>query len=176
MRKGPRLAALLMLIAVAPLPLGAQGRRVQARQSVLFVCEHGTVRSILAKLLFEEYAREIGLDVGAVARATRPDSTMPAWMRQKLATDKLATTQIALGMWRPQLLSADDLSFASYVVAFDVPPSATAGARARPVQWDGLPSVSADYAVGRDAIKVRVHALADSLKRLNVRNAPAKLQ
>lgn len=76
----------------------------------------------------------------------------------------------------PQPLRLADLADAAYVVSFDVPLSATAGARGPRVQWDGLPSVSKDYANGRDAIKLRVHALVDSLKRAEMparRRAPS---
>lgn len=149
----------VLLLALAPICLGAQQRGAQPRETVLFVCEHGTVRSLLAKLLFEEYAGQIGLDMNAVSRGTRPDSLVPAWMHRNLAADR-----ITLGDWRPQLLAPTDLAAASYVVSFDVPASATAGARAPRAQWDGLPSVSADYASGREAIRARVRQLADSLK------------
>ncbi len=167
MTRAHRCAAFLMLLAIAPMHLGAQAGGAQPRKTVLFVCEHGTVRSILAKLLFEEYASEIGLDVGAMSRGTKPDSAVPAWMHFNLATD-----HVTLGNWRPQTLAAEDLASAAYVVSIDVPTSATAGAHAPRVQWDGLPSVSADYAVGRDAIKVRVHQLADSLKRASAKTTP----
>ena len=160
MTKVPRWIMLIMLAAVAAMQAGAQGSSVQPRKTVLFVCEHGTVKSLLAKVLFEQYAAEIGLDVGVVSRGTRPDSMVPAWMQSSLATD-----HVTLGAWRPQALAPADLRSASYVVSFDVPTSATLSARAPRVQWDGLPSVSANYASGRDAIRARVRLLADSLKR-----------
>ena len=163
MTKVPRWMMLLMLTAVAALPAGAQGSSAQPHKTVLFVCEHGNVKSLLAKVLFERYAGEIGLDVGAVSRGTRPDSVVPAWMQSSLAIER-----VILGAWRPQVLAPADLLSASYVVSFDVPTSATAGAQAPRVQWDGLPSVSANYASGRDAIRARVRLLADSLKRASV--------
>jgi len=155
-----RFTVLLIAVGVSPRWLVAQGDSAHPRKTVLFVCEHGTVRSLLAKVLFEQYASEIGLDVRAVSRGTHADSALPTWMQQKLAADR-----VTLGAWHPQTLRAADLGSASYVVSFDLPPSATAAARAPRAQWDGLPSVSGDYAAGRDAIKSRVHILADSLKR-----------
>lgn len=139
---------------------GAQQAAPHPTATVLFVCEHGTVRSLLAKLLFEQYAAEVGLPMRALSRGTRADSAVPPWMQRGLAADHLT-----LGSWRPQTIRPTDLTNASYVVSFDVQPSATAATRAPRVQWDSLPSVSSDYAAGRDAIKVRVHALVDSLKR-----------
>ena len=160
MKRWYRIALALMLMSTAPYSLDAQEAAAHPDATVLFVCEHGTVRSVLAKILFEQYAAEVGLPMRAVSRGTHADAEVPAWMQQGLAAD-----HVALGSWRPQTLRLRDLATASYVVSFDVPPAATAAARAARAQWDGLPSVRRDYATGRDAIKARVHQLVDSLKR-----------
>lgn len=148
------------LLASVVTPNASETQQVARRQTpqVLFVCEHGTVRSLLAKVLFEQYAAEVGLPMQAVSRGTRADSVLPPFMQQNLAAD-----HFELGTWRPQTLRPDDLANASLVVSFDVPRAATDGARAPRAFWDSLPSVSRDYVVGRDAIKVRVHRLVDSL-------------
>lgn len=171
MKKWYRAAGLLILHATAHQALVAQQAIASPVPAVLFVCEHGTVKSLLAKVLFEQYAAEVGLRAVAVSRGTRADSTVPAWMQQRLSADR-----IALGDWRPQTLHPSDLTDASYIVSFDVPPVSSAGGRAPRVQWDSLPSVSNDYANGRDAIKRRVRALVDSLKGAEMRStgrAPA---
>ena len=171
MRKLFQLAIPLMLSAAVALTGSAQQAGDQAPRTVLFVCEHGTVRSLLAKVLFDQYASQVGLRMQAMSRGTQADSIVPAWMQLGLGTD-----HVALGPWRPQPLRLVDLADAAYVVSFDVPLSATAGARGPREQWDGLPSVSKDYANGRDAIKLRVHALVDSLKRAETparRRAPS---
>ncbi|MBI3790280.1 MAG: hypothetical protein HY275_05320 [Gemmatimonadetes bacterium] len=162
-----RRAALWLALAFAPVGVGAQRAAPAPLPPVLFVCEHGTVRSLLAKLLFDEYAAAVGLARPAIARGTQPDSAVPPWMLAGLAGDRLA-----LGHWHPQPLTARDLSGAALVVSFDVPSSATAGTTAPRAQWDSLPSVSRDYAAGRDAIKARVHRLVDSLKQAERRRAP----
>ena len=136
-------------------------------KTVLFVCEHGTVKSLLAKVLFEQYAQEVGLQMRAESRGTHADSIVPPWMLQGLALD-----HVQLGSWHPQTLAAGDLATASYIVSFDVPEAATAAAQAPRAQWDGLPSVTQDYAKGRDAIKARIHQLVDSLKRAENRRRP----
>lgn len=152
---------------VASTHLGAQQVASRPSRPVLFICEHGTVKSLLAKVLFEQYAAEVGLKVQAVSRGTRADSVVPPWMLQGLSAD-----HVKLGSWRPQTLIADDIVHASYVVSFDVPIATTAGARVPRAQWDSLPSVSRDYAAGREAIKVKVHQLVDSLKRASVSRRP----
>jgi hypothetical protein len=159
-----RIAVAALLFPAAAFDLGAQTRASLPAKTVLFVCEHGTVRSLLAKVLFEQYAAQVGLDMTAVSRGTRADSVVPPFMQQGLTAD-----HVALGTWRPQTLGRDDLLGASLVVSFDLPPAATAGARVPQVHWDSLPSVSRDYVRGRDAIKVRVHHLVDSLKRAQSR-------
>jgi protein-tyrosine-phosphatase len=160
------LAGLVLLSA----PRAGIAQRLPAptEKTVLFVCEHGTAKSLLAKVLFEQYSKQVGLHMRAESRGTHADSIVPLWMLRGLALD-----HVQLGSWRPQTLRAGDLATASYVVSFDVPRTATAATHAPRTQWDGLPSVTQDYAKGRDAIKAHVHQLVDSLKRSEKRNGPS---
>ena len=151
MRTPYRIAALLMVYVMAPLDIVAQKGTGPSTKSVLFVCEHGTARSLLAK---------VGLNMTAVSRGTQADSIMPPWMLKGLDND-----HVVLGSWRPQTLQSSDVANASFVVSFDLPTAAIVGVTVPRVQWDSLPSVSRDYAIGRDAIKLRVHHLVDSLKQ-----------
>jgi len=158
--KTPSLLAVALMLSSASITLGAQQAAAPPQGTVLFVCEHGTVRSLLAKILFEQYAKEVGLNMLAVSRGTAVDSALPAFMVQGLKAD-----HVSLGSWRPQTLGPSDLANASFVVSFDIPLAATATANVPRAQWDALPPVSQNYAAGRDAIKMRVHQLVDSLKR-----------
>lgn len=155
------IGALVGLVSLGtPSHSSAQRAPAPASKTVLFVCEHGTVKSLLAKVLFEEYAQQVGLHMRAESRGTHADSIVPPWMLRGLTLD-----HVDLGTWHPQTLGESDLVAASYVVSFDVPEAATAAARVPRTQWDGLPSVTQDYSKGRDAIRARVHSLVDSLKR-----------
>jgi len=98
--------------------------------------------------------------MNSLSRGTAVDSAVSPWMLAGLTAD-----HFELGSWHSQALSAADLAAAAYVVSFNVPAAASAGTRAPRAQWDGLPSVSADFANGRDAIKARVRQLVDSLKK-----------
>lgn len=156
------LAAVVALALVVLWPSTARAqtsRSVAAPDTVLFICEHGTVRSLLAKLLFEEYAKEVGLAMVAVSRGTAIDSAVAPWMMRSLASDGFL-----IGSWHPQALAASDLAHARHVVSFDLPTAVSASTHARREQWDGFPSVSANYAAGRDTIAVRVRHLVDSLQ------------
>ena len=127
------------------------------KQTVLFVCEHGSVKSLLAKLLFERAAAREGLAVSAVSRATAPDADVPGWMRASLERDGFD-----IGSWRPTAVSEADIRSARLAVAFDV--SLPTGSDVPIEHWDGLPAVSKDYAAGREAIVARVEQLVAKLR------------
>ena len=158
MRAGHVVAAAL-LSAILSLALSSQQRPGAPKEDVvLFVCEHGTVKSVVAKLLFEEYAAHVGLSFRAESRGSSADSVVPPWMRARLSGIALP-----LSSFTPKTLVANDLARATYVVSFDLPAAVTAGARAPRVQWDSLPPASQQFDASRDAIRSRVHALVDSL-------------
>ncbi len=150
-----------LCLASAPTALLSQQRSAPATEGmVLFVCEHGTVKSLLAKLLFEEYAAQVGLPMRAESRGTAVDSVVPPWMRARLSA-----SQLSLGGFSPRALAAQDLAGASYVVSFDLPAAVSAIARAPRARWDSLPPASQQFEASRDAIRARVHALVDSLNQ-----------
>jgi protein-tyrosine-phosphatase len=157
----PALGALLFL-PTALAPLGAQNRpRTPDSATVVFVCEHGTVKSTLAFALFRDMARERGLAVRAISRGTAPDSSLPPFMRDGLAADRLSVAGFT-----PQRFTATDLDGALLVVSFDAPAAATTvNSRVPLMTWNGLPSVTANYGVARDSIRARVRSLVDSLAR-----------
>lgn len=125
---------------------------------MLFVCEHGSVKSLLARLLFEQAVASEGLAIPAVSRGTIPDAEVPEWMRTALERDGLD-----IGAWRPTALSEADIHSARLVVTFDV--SLAFEGDAEIERWDGLPAVSKDYVVGREAIAARVKQLVSELRQ-----------
>ena len=72
-----RVSVLALLSALTPFALQSQQRALANEGVVLFVCEHGTVKSLLAKLLFEEYAAQVRLHMRAESRGTAVDSVVP---------------------------------------------------------------------------------------------------
>ncbi|MCE9603124.1 MAG: hypothetical protein K8S21_13045 [Gemmatimonadetes bacterium] len=160
---------LALTIALFPASLDAQPRAAPAPQgTVLFICEHGTVKSLLAKLLFDEYAAQIGLPMRAESRGTAIDSAVPPWMLAKLSASDLMP-----GSFTPRALAAQDLAAASFVVSFDLAGAVVAGARAPRARWDSLPPASQQFEASRDAIRARVHALVDSLDRARRTQRPS---
>jgi len=130
--------------------------------TVVFVCEHGSVKSVVAMAYFTRLARERHLPLRAISRGTNPDPRVPALVREGLKADGLP-----LGSFTPRKFSAADLGSAIAVISFDQPSVADIVAGRLPSStWDGLPAVSENYAVAREAIRVRVAALVDSLAKV----------
>jgi len=136
---------------------------MSAPRSVLFVCEHGAAKSVLAASYFNALARRAGLSWVARARGTAPDVTVfPA------VASGLAAEGVALCQTRPEALQPGDLTRADLIVSFDQPGVAAGGPEsARVVAWDALPPVSADYGQASQAIFERVDALIRDLTEGN---------
>jgi protein-tyrosine-phosphatase len=125
--------------------------------TVVFVCLHGSVKSVMAAAHFNRIAKERQLPFVAVARGVDPDSEIPASIRQGLARDGLAPADEV-----PHALTADEASAAATVFAFDeVPPDRKGDAAV--TYWRNVPPASKDYSAARDAIVRRVEEAAASL-------------
>jgi arsenate reductase len=127
---------------------------------VVFVCEHGSVKSLIAMLYFNRKARERGLPYQAVARGTAPEPVVPVPVREGLHINGFDVSGFV-----PQLFKTSDVDDASLVVSFDQDIDKTVNARVPHLRWDNLPGVLADYRRGRDEIVRHVDALLDELAR-----------
>jgi len=156
------LAALLVATSVghvsgqAPAPKSAP-----AAHTVLFVCEHGAAKSVIAAAHFNKIARERGLPYRAVARGTAPDADVPNGVRQGLEREELE-----LVVPEPMRVSQTDAHEASRVITFEIAlPNAIAPSSGTLTNWRAVPSVSADFGVASADIKRRVEALIDELMK-----------
>jgi catechol 2,3-dioxygenase-like lactoylglutathione lyase family enzyme/protein-tyrosine-phosphatase len=133
-------------------PMTSPGRR-----SVVFVCEHGSAKSVIAAAHFQRMADAAGLDVRAISRGTDPDPTFPPKAINGLARDGLRPLDDA-----PTRLSPEDLSGAMTVVSFCTLPDiySYCGPLER---WEGIPAVSDDYDTARRAIVQRIETLVEQL-------------
>jgi arsenate reductase len=129
----------------------------QQPAKVVFVCLHGSVKSVMAAAHFNRIAKERQLPFVAVARAVDPDREIPASIRQGLAQDGLTPADEV-----PHALTADEASAAATVFAFDEVPSDRKG-NATVTYWRNMPPASKDYSAARDAIVRRVEEAAASL-------------
>ena len=158
-----RLAVISLVLSGLPAALSAQtpSKVPPDSQTVVFVCEHGTVKSVVALAYFRQLAQQRHLSIRAISRGTAPDSSVPSLVRDGLRRDGLL-----LGPFTPSRFSLDDLASAIVVISFDQPTVMNlVDGRVPTTRWDGLPSVSENYSIARDSIRHRVARLVDSLDR-----------
>jgi arsenate reductase (thioredoxin) len=125
--------------------------------TVLFVCERGSAKSVVAAAHFNRLVRERGLELRAVSRGTNPDSTVAPNAARGLVADGFPRDGET-----PGRLSNADVEAAARVVAFCPLPGSYCGSDAIEV-WGDVPPVSEDYERARDAIVERVVRLLDEL-------------
>jgi protein-tyrosine-phosphatase len=152
-----RIVLLGLAMSLGGQSLGAGSPNEPAR--VVFVCEHGSVKSVIAMVYFNRGARERGLPYLAVARGTAPEPTVPGPVREGLRVSGFDVSEFV-----PQLFKVSDMDDARLVVSFDQDIEKMVDARVRHLRWDNLPGVLAEYARGRDEIVRHVDALLDELK------------
>ena len=156
-------AGVLGILAAGP-SHGADGSTAKGEAKpplVVFVCEHGSAKSLVAASFFERMAKERGMPARAVSRGTSPDASVPAPVVQALREDGFD-----VAAFRPQLLSDADVTAAARVVAIGVDIGAAktlAGTRFE--RWDDVPPFSQSYPKARKVILSRVDSLLRELER-----------
>ena len=123
---------------------------------IVFVCEHGAAKSILAAAHFNKLAGEKGLNLQAVARGTNPDQALSPQVVTGLHKDGLAPTESA-----PQKLSLADVESAQQIIAF-CQLQVEYHEKASIELWDDVPPVSENYEQARDAILERINKLINT--------------
>jgi arsenate reductase (thioredoxin) len=123
---------------------------------VVFVCEHGSVKSVIAAEWFNRLAAERGMKARAVARGVTVDPSVPAGVADALQRDGFDVRGFT-----PRAFDADEATAASRVVSFgaQLPPNTAAV-----TTWSGVPPASERYEEARDDIRSRVEALLAELR------------
>ena len=150
----PFLCASTAIAAAAPDPIPVLTKRT----TVVFVCEKGVAKSLIAATLFEQRAKARGLPFHAISRGMKPQPEVPPIVREKLTARGRD-----LSGYRAAALSADDASGALRVVSFDQDVAAVVKDMAPIDRWDGLPPATLEYAAFEAEVAKRVEALLDSL-------------
>src|SRR3981189_1781731 len=93
---------LLFLASTASAQTASSQPEVNA-STVVFVCEHGAAKSVIAAAHFNRLASQRNLPYRAVARATNPDDAVALAVQSGLASEGLDVTG-----WKPKAVSEDD--------------------------------------------------------------------
>jgi protein-tyrosine-phosphatase len=127
--------------------------------AVVFDCEHGAAKSLIATAYFNELAAERGLKARATFRGVDPQDDLSVRAIAGLQADGLEVPD-----GRPTAIGAADVAGATHIFAIGctLPTMATATGKAQ--SWDDVPDEQG-YAPMRDAIVRHVKALLDGLPR-----------
>ena len=129
-------------------------------RQVLFVCEHGNVKSLMAATYFNELAASRGLPFRAVSRGLAPDSdSVPEFVKTPLTAEGYD-----VATFRPQRLTDADITASARVIAISTAlPAHPTSAAGKSEQWNDVPPASTDYARSRDSIRAHVAELLERL-------------
>jgi arsenate reductase len=147
---------LAMLGALTLSPVGA------AEKTVVFVCEHGSSRSLLAASLFNRMAEERGLSVRALSRAASEKTTdqkVPAPLAKQMAADGFQVED-----FKPAALTPSEASTAAKIVTLQFNESLEAAKEAPVERWSDIGSPSREYDKTKGTISSHIGALLDQLK------------
>jgi len=123
---------------------------------VLFVCLHGSAKSLIAAEYFNRMAAARGLGARATSAGTEPDDAIPPRVIQGLRADG-----IDVEGRRPQRPTPADVAGAAAVVTFACDLGELASRASRIERWDDVPAVSEDFKRARDVIVARVTGLLE---------------
>jgi chromate transporter len=121
---------------------------------ILFLCQRGGAKSVIAAAYFNKAAAGTGLVASALA-AEDPYDSVPAAVAERLAADGLD-----LGDFAPRRFTENDLQAAERVVAIDCDLPGPPGPLER---WEGVPKASEDMEGSVRDIRARVEALLATL-------------
>jgi protein-tyrosine-phosphatase len=136
-----------------------QAKPAAAASTVVFVCEHGAAKSVIAAAYFNRLATERGIPFRAVSRGTKPDEAVAPGVRTGLASDGLDVST-----WRPTAVSDQDVRQATQVVSLATDlPTTKPFVKGKLLEWNDIPPVNENFDAARAAIVERVRKLVDTL-------------
>jgi protein-tyrosine-phosphatase len=149
-----------MTLVLSALALVLELTQPQAgpQPTVVFVCEHGAAKSLIATAYFNKLAAERGLTARATFRGVDPQDHLSVRAGAGLKSDGLAIPN-----GRPTAIAAADVNRATHIFAIGCALPAMATATGTAQSWDDVPD-DQGYAPMRDAIVRHVKALLDELR------------
>jgi protein-tyrosine-phosphatase len=133
-----------------------QAQAAAPPQTVLFVCEHGAAKSVIAAAEFNRLAKERGLPWRATFRGTNPEASIAPAVAASLNRDGMTV------QGHPSVVTAADVASAAQVVTFAIQlPGSPSSAKVQ--DWNDIPATSSDMTAAREAIRKHVIRLLDQL-------------
>lgn len=139
-------------------------RPAPAEPTVVFVCEHGAAKSVIATTYFNKIAAEKGLHARAIYRGVNPQEDLSVNTLKGLREDGLTPPD-----QKPSAISQKDVDGAAVIFAIGCSLPSSAKASGKADSWDDVPE-DQGYAGTRDAIKKHVERLVDDLLKKQPRH------
>jgi arsenate reductase (thioredoxin) len=127
--------------------------------SIVFVCEHGAAKSVVATAYFNKLAAERGLPVRATFRGTSPQDNLSV-----RAVEGLKADGVPLPVGKPSAIRDKDVADATHIFAIGCTLPDAAQRSGKAADWSDVPD-DQGYAPMRDAIVRHVKQLLDELQR-----------
>ena len=121
-------------------------KEMSEKNVIIFVCEHGAAKSVIAAAYFNQFAREKNLSLHAIARGTNPQAEVSATAIEGLKRDGLTPLEAV-----PQKLTLADVEAAQQIICF-CELSEPYVEKAKYETWRDVPAVSENYEKARDSI------------------------
>jgi arsenate reductase (thioredoxin) len=151
-----RVQSLLVIVAVFGSAVSAQDT---GDEKVVFVCEHGAAKSVIATAYFNKIAAQRGVTDRATYRGSTPQAELSASALNGLREDGLAVPSA-----KPSPITSGDVTRATHIFAIGCSLPAHGASSGKADNWDDVPD-DQGYAAQRDAIKTHVERLIDQLQK-----------
>lgn len=125
---------------------------------VVFICEHGSAKSVIAASYFNKLAAERGLSLRAVSRGVSPETTLQPATQAGLTQDGFDTSTMT-----PSALTADSAKSALRVVTIGIEHKPDFLSGVPVLEWNNVPAVSKGYPQSRDDMISKIGALIDEI-------------
>jgi|SRR5262245_41416701 len=149
-----------IIVMIAALVAHAQTTTTPAAApAIIFVCQHGAAKSVIATAYFNKLSAERGLPYRATFRGTSPQDDLSA-----RAVAGLRADGIAIPDGKPSAIAPDDIARATHIFAIGCPLPTAVTASGKAADWSDVPD-DQGYAPMRNAIVRHVTALLDDLQK-----------
>ena len=155
----PVLAGVLLALSVAAGDAQTTAKPTPSAPAIVFVCEHGAAKSVIATAYFNKMAAERGLPYRAEFRGTDPQEALSV-----RAVAGLKADGVAIPSGAPTKIGAADIAKATHIFAIGCTLPAAAVSSGKSQDWSDVPE-DKGYEGQRDAIVRHVKALLDDLQR-----------
>ena len=147
-------STIIAACATAPKPMVAETK------NIIFVCEHGNVKSLMAASYFNQLAKSNNLPYHALSRATVPDSkTVPPSISKGLSAEG-----IDVSSFEPTGISSSDITSAQLIITIGVSLPENLQGNTVPVEkWNDIPPASVDFNASSNSIKLHLQTLINQL-------------